>query len=270
MLSYQLETEENFYKGIFVTTSFELGEFTGDDRSSTNFIFSINRNSRLQDLLDSFLIRINTELRQQIPVKDKIDLLDNFLKTATEYRLNQQVIFRKEDNLVYKCVANQNLGFMNSLINELGNKKSQLKQSYGGNDNKSKTILHFNLKDKKQTSEKQILELYKRLKNKKFIEGTATQFKAVFDLDTFNKPIIWMSEKANELLYFYFKLENTGIINNPRNKHQILKHHFIKKDELPFGENFKQLYYDIKNDYEQPLRAKEIDVCFNSTFTFRK
>ncbi len=94
--------------------------------SSTDFPISINRDSRLQGLLDNLLLDLNINLRQLTSVKDKIFILDSYLENANKYRKNQLTDFEKYQAGKSKYITNQNLGLMNRLINELGNKKAQI------------------------------------------------------------------------------------------------------------------------------------------------
>lgn len=123
MLSYQSEAEKNFYEGIKITTSFEFNEFEEEEidqsLSSTNLPFSINRDSRLNGLLSNFLLDLNKEIKQQASVKGKMSLLNSYLENANKRRETRLKEFKSYPSGKAKYITNQNLGFMNKLIDWL-------------------------------------------------------------------------------------------------------------------------------------------------------
>lgn len=168
-----------------------------------------------------------------------------------------------------KYIINQRFKFLN--LHEYFTKKNKIK--YAPKNNK----LYFELSDKTIATQKKIKDLHFHLKNKGFIIGTLTQFKAVFNLEKYDQPIIWNADEMSknngcdsEVLYFYWKLEESLIKVPKTYKYQILKYHFKKKDGA-LGNNLKQLFNSIKKGKNNPVRSSMINACFlNSGFTFLK
>jgi hypothetical protein len=149
------------------------------------------------------------------------------------------------------------VAFLKNELEDLNKKKTVSAKSA-----KIKKSPHFKLKDNKPATKKLVTNLYRKLKKKGFINTSITQFNSIFDLSTYTEPVIWSSGNTTELLYFYFKLEDSKLIEVPTTKFKILKYFFAKEGNIPFEENFKQLYQRIKNDFVSPARSQEIDNCF--------
>lgn len=123
----------------------------------------------------------------------------------------------------------------------------------------------FELINKKD--EIQVARLHKALKSKKLINASLPQFKSLFGLADFTKPIVWISDSATntELLYFYYKLKESGKLKKCTKQYIVLNHFFIKQDGEKIGRNLKQLFSKIETNI--PQRANKIDNCFRSWFT---
>jgi hypothetical protein len=254
MLSYQSYTEKDFYDGIKKTIQLEIGEFAGGKDplyqvDIDQFPLSINRESRLQELLDSLLIELNN--LPEMNVLDKVRKIENYLNNANNFR---EVQLKDVNTLngTWKYIANQNLGFMNKLIKLLEGIKqvylpNKIQQGENEKDHNEDNFLLSTIENK--------LSPFKNEFNKEKDYNEAIKLLKSFFLNekiSINKPLfikngnvrnmafalgeIWRTQKNEPINYEYLnlykllfsiftshKVEKTNIFGCPLYKYSISK-----------------------------------------------